>query len=389
MKRPRRLLSLGHSYVVAANRRLAHEMSRVGNGAWEVTAAAPEYFHGGNDLRPNYLESLAGEPCPLVAVAAHLTSRVHIFAYGRHLQTLLRSSWDLVHCWEEPYILAGAQVAWWLPRGTSLVYFTCQNNSKRYPPPFNWLERYSMGRASGWIGCGTTVVQALSSRRAYGNLPVRFIPLGVDLHAFRADPAASSVVRRELGWKVDGPPVVGYLGRFTVEKGIKLLTGVLDGLATPWRALFVGEGKMEEYLRRWGSGHGDRVRVCTGVRHAQVSRYLNAMNILCAPSQTTPRWREQFGRMLIEGFACGVPVVGSDSGEIPHVIGDAGLVVEETDAAGWHTALGCLLDNPERRSELGARGHERAHARYAWPVVARQYLDFFEEVLGRPREGRH
>ena len=51
------------------------------------------------------------------------------------------------------------------------------------------------------------------------------------------------------------------------------------------------------------------------------------MDVMCAPSQTTPKWREQFGRMLIEAFASGVPVVGSDSGEIPFVIDEAGVLV--------------------------------------------------------------
>jgi glycosyltransferase involved in cell wall biosynthesis len=385
MNRAHRLLSMGHSYVVAANRRLAHEMSRAGNGDWEVTAAAPVYFHGGNDLRPNHLEPLVDEPCPLVALPAHCTSGIHVFTYGRRLRSLLSSGWDLIHCWEEPYIFAGAQVAWWLPRGMPLVYRTAQSYSKRYPPPFSWMERYALGHASGWICSGTLVAETLSTRRGYGDLPMRLIPLGVDLDAFYPDPAAGAAVRRELGWETNGSPVVGYLGRFTKEKGLESLMRVLDALATPWRALFVGEGQLESSLWQWASRYGDRVRVTTGVRHAEVPRYLNAMDILCAPSQTTAHWREQFGRMLIEAFACGVPVVGSDSGEIPHVIADAGIIVGEADEAGWCKALADLFESPSCRGEVAARGLDRARERYAWPIVARQYLDFFGEVLATRR----
>jgi glycosyltransferase involved in cell wall biosynthesis len=115
-----------------------------------------------------------------------------------------------------------------------------------------------------------------------------------------------------------------------------------------------------------------------------VPRYLNAMDVLCAPSCTTPRWREQFGRMLVEAFACGVPVIGSDSGEIPHVLGDAGLVAREGDEAAWGRALAGLLESPARRGELAVRGMERARARFAWPVVARQHLDFFERLVDCP-----
>src|ERR1700733_1135692 len=124
MKRPRRLLSIAHSYVVSMNRRLAHELAEADGGSWEVTAVAPTYFHGSQDLRPVHLESSAAEPCRLVPVNAYFTSRVHVFVYGWRLRSLLAEPWDLVHCWEEPYILVGGQVAWWAPVRTPLVYRT-------------------------------------------------------------------------------------------------------------------------------------------------------------------------------------------------------------------------------------------------------------------------
>jgi len=112
-----------------------------------------------------------------------------------------------------------------------------------------------------------------------------------------------------------------------------------------------------------------------------VPSYLNAMDLLCAPSQTTPRWREQFGRMLTESFACGVPVIASDSGEIPHVVGDAGVIVGEGDRGAWVAAVTSLLDDVERRDALSRRGRQRAESVYAWPIVARQHLNFFNDLL--------
>lgn len=374
----RRLLTVGHSYAVGMNRRLAHEMARAGGGAWEVTAAAPAYFHG-NDLRPVRLEVADAEPCRVVPVNAYLTRRVHVLLYGRRLRSLLAEGWDVVHCWEEPYILAGGQVARWARRGTPLVFTTFQNIAKAYPPPFRWVERYAMRKAAGWICSGSLVEQTLSGRPGYDK-PTARIPLGVDVGAFRPDPAAGREVLRQLGWE-PGPPVVGYLGRFVPEKGLGLLTRALDRLGGDWRALLVGAGPMEPELRAWAAGHGDRVRLCTGVTHDAVPAYLNAMAVLCAPSRTTPRWKEQFGRMVVEAFAAGVPVVGSDSGEIPFVVGDAGVVVGENDEAGWARAVGELLADPARRRELADRGLHRARDEFAWPVVARRHLDFFERLL--------
>lgn len=69
----------------------------------------------------------------------------------------------------------------------------------------------------------------------------------------------------------------------------------------------LGSGPLESELRKWAGHHCDRVRIETGVAHADVAEHLNATDFLCAPSQTTVRWREQFGRLLIEALSCGVP----------------------------------------------------------------------------------
>ena len=145
--------------------------------------------------------------------------------------------------------------------------------------------------------------------------------------------------------------------------------------------MFVGMGPLEAELRQWAAGFGDRVRIVTGVTHDRVPAYLNAMDVLCAPSQTTPRWREQFGRMLAEAFACGVPVLASNSGEIPYSVGDAGVIVDEHDESQWIAALGSLLESPARRSELVMRGLDRARTLFDWRVVARKHLAFFDELL--------
>jgi glycosyltransferase involved in cell wall biosynthesis len=377
--RPRRIVSIAHSYAVALNRRLVHEMARVGAGDWEVTAVAPTFFQG--DLRPIPLETQADELCHLQPIPAYLTGRIHVMVYGRRLKSILSEPWDVVHCWEEPYVASGGQVAWWTRRQSTLVYATFQNIPKDYVPPFQWIERYSLARAAGWIAFGHTIDRALTQKACYRKRARRIIPLGVDVDRFRPDAKAKEAIRRALGWSEPRPPVVGFLGRFVPEKGLDVLTSALDRMSTSWRALFVGGGLMEKELRDWASRHAGRVRVVTDVKHDQVPPYLNAMDVLCAPSQTTPRWREQLGRMLIEAFACGIPVVASDSGEMPHVVQDAGIIVSEHDTAKWAQTLTELLEDPSQRAEWSRRGIERARSAFAWPIIARRHLDFFEELL--------
>ena len=372
----RRLLTIGHSYVVTENRRLAHEMAVQGRGRWDVVAIAPARFHG--DLGLIEARAAPGEAMALKTVPMRLGRSPHFMRYTG-LGDAMAGPWDVVHAWEEPYVAAGAQIAAAAPASAKLVFSTFQNLSKTYPWPLSSFERRSMTRADAWIAFGELVRTTLASRAGYAGKPSRVMTPGVDVEQFRPDGAAGAAVRRELGW-TEAASVVGFLGRFEPEKGLDVLCRALEGVSTPWHALFVGGGSMEPALRTFESRHPSHVRVITGVAHGEVPRWLNAMTVLCAPSQTTPAWKEQFGRMLIEAMACGVPVAGSDSGEIPYVIGDAGLVLPETEAAAWTTAIGTLLEDRRVGRDYAARGVSRVHERFAWPAIARAHVDWFEEV---------
>jgi glycosyltransferase involved in cell wall biosynthesis len=373
-----RMLSISHSYCVALNRRLAHEMARLGETRWDVTAVAPIFFNG--ELRPIALELGQNEACRLEPVPAYLTRQIHLMFYGRRLKQILSQGWDLVHCWEEPYVLAAGQIASWTDPRTPLVFWTAQNLAKSYPPPFRWIEQYCLSRCDGWMACGQSIVN-VQLPRGYDRKPFEVMPLGVDLERFQPDRDAGTAVRCSLGWEADGPPVIGYLGRFVSEKGVELLMQALDNVNAPWRALFVGSGPLEGKLREWSKRYPSRVALVTNAKHHEVPAHLNAMDVLCAPSQTRRKWREQFGRMLVEAFACGVPVICSDSGEIPFVVADAGKVVGESDLQGWTSAIAELIEDSPLRARLAALGLERARTQYGWPEIARRHLEFFERVI--------
>ena len=380
MGRPRRLLTIGHSYVVAANRRLAHEMAVASGGAWDVTAVAPSRYRA--DLGRIAVQPLDGEASHLEPLPVHGDRVPHLMWYGG-LGGVFDRGWDVVHCWEEPYILAGAQIARGAPRDARLVIASFQNLTKNYPWPLSAFERAAMRRADGWIAFGQTVFDTLNPRPEYRGKPSRVIPPGVDLARFRPDDSARRRILERVGWS-PGDGVVGFLGRFVPEKGLALLIEALKGATQPWRALFVGGGPMQDVLQRFAAEHPGRVHIETGVAHDQVPMWLNAMTVLCAPSQTTPQWREQFGRMLIEAMACGVPVIASDSGEMPAVVGDAGTVVAERDVSAWSTAIDRLLGDETVRGDRAARGIDRARTRFAWRVVAVAHLEFFETMINRP-----
>lgn len=99
------------------------------------------------------------------------------------------------------------------------------------------------------------------------------------------------------------------------------------------------------------------------------------------PSLTTPRWKEQFGHVLIEAMACGVPVIGSSSGAIPEVIGDAGLVVPEGIPGALAEAINLLRISEIQRMSLGQRGRARVLELYTNERIGHQTLCFWREVI--------
>jgi glycosyltransferase involved in cell wall biosynthesis len=389
---PKRLLTIGHSYVLRSNRRLAEAIQDAGNGEWQVTVAAPQFYRGNarfGDLRPEALDVGDDEKVKVVGIPVAFSNRVHFALYGTRLRKLMASGFDAIHCWEEPFILSGAQMAQWSPAAAILTFFSWQNINKSYPPPFNWLERHALARADGWVAGGTLSEQVLKERPVYRDRPYRVIGPGVDAGEFRPSPAARARVRAAYHWSDDDVPVIGYLGRFTAAKGLPLMLSVLGKLQGKWRALFVGSGGLDEPLRRWAEPYGANVQIVSTVANGEVPDYLNAMDLLCVPSQTTPAWREQFGRVLIEGFACGVCVVASDSAEIPHVVSDAGRIVAERDEDAWRCQIEALLANHGERRALGQRGLARAHANYTWPAVGAKYIEFFDTLYDAKRSPLH
>jgi glycosyltransferase involved in cell wall biosynthesis len=239
-----------------------------------------------------------------------------------------------------------------------------------------------MHRANAWIAFGHTVRAAQSKRPAYEGKPARVLNPGVDTAAFYPDSIARRRLRESLGWNAEDP-VVGFLGRLVEEKGIETIVHAFEQSTRPWNLLIVGGGALEARIDSLARQWRGRVQLVRAVRHDEVPTYLSAMDLLCAPSRTRPHWQEQFGRMLIEAMACGVPVLASASGEIPYVVGDAGVLIDENDLEQWTETIDRLLEDGERRTDMARRGLERARTEFSWPVIARRHLDFFDEVLGR------
>ena len=169
-----------------------------------------------------------------------------------------------------------------------------------------------------------------------------------------------------------GTFTVGYVGRLAESKGVHLLLRSLVHLPDNVRALVVGQGPMRKNLGVLADrlGVAGRIRFLPAVPYAEVPGIIRSMNALVLPSMPTSHWVEQFGRILIESMACGIPVVASKSGEIPEVLGGGGMLVAPGDVPDLVRAIEGLLNNPPQCAALASAGRARAVQHYAATVVA-------------------
>ncbi len=298
----------------------------------------------------------------------------HLHYYPRLKERLTSFRPDVLHVDEEPYNLA----TWLAVRqakavGAKTLFFTWQNIARHYPIPFRWLEQQVLASVDFAIMGNEAAVDVWQSKGYHG--PYRVIPqFGVDPAQFH--PPANRDPGRSF--------TIGITARRLVpEKGVDLLLHAAAALPGVWRLQIAGDGPARPALMQLAErlGISDRVAFEGVIPSEQMPAFLQQMDVVVVPSRTLPNWKEQFGRVLIEAMACEAAVIGSDSGEIPHVIGQAGLVFREEDVDGLVGHLRYLMQNPDARQTLGVAGRERVLASYTQAQVAANTVEVYRSLM--------
>ena len=133
-------------------------------------------------------------------------------------------------------------------------------------------------------------------------------------------------------------------------------------------------GSTEARLRALGIAQ--RVEFVAGISTGELVRHYAR-----ATGAVVPSLYEGFGLPAGEAMACGVPLVSTDGGALPEIVGDAGVIVPAADSAALARAIGGLLDDPPRRAALGRAGRQRIVDSFSWEVCARQMVDYYRRVL--------
>ena len=336
-----RLLVVSHPAVVPENQRVYLRLLGLG---WDVTVVVPHRWRHEYAAEPFVARPLEGLEGRLRHARVLLAGRPGRHVYLRPPGRLIRELRpDVAFVEEETYAPVAAQ--WGLALRRAGVPYGVQadeNLDRRLP---------AVARRMRWLVLDTAAFVAARSptaaelvRRWGGTLPTPLVPHPVP--EWELPPAV-----QHSGF------TVGYAGRLVAEKGVLELADAVRALGPPARLLLVGDGPLRARLEREPG-----IDLRTGVAHGEMRAQYAQMDVLVLPSRTTPTWAEQFGRVLVEALVCGVPVVGSSSGEIPWVVRSTGggTVFAEGDVAALTAELRALRDDPARRRQLAHRGRERA-----------------------------
>jgi glycosyltransferase involved in cell wall biosynthesis len=177
---------------------------------------------------------------------------------------------------------------------------------------------------------------------------------------------------------------IGFVGRLVPRKGLdNLLQALARNRGAPWHLTVVGDGPERERLEALASELrlAARIRWTGGLPADQLARIWPELDLLVQPSRALPDWQEANAQVLVEAMAYEVAVLGSDSGVIPEIVGEAGLVVPAGDCAALADAVLGLADEGTRK-ELARAGRARALRLYSDDAVAERTLEFWKLVVG-------
>lgn len=302
----------------------------------------------------------------------------YLHHYPTLKSTLREIKPDIIDIWEEPWGLVSAHTCWLRNRllpSAKILSETEANINRTHPFPFRGFRNYSMRNAQYFVARQKEGVEVLRTR-GYGG-PVEVIGNAVDDEIFR--PMDRAACKQSIG--VSGF-VAGYVGRMVEDKG---LMDIVDALATAPQSvnfIFVGSGPFQTTLERRVAelALSERVRFIPPRAMKELPGIMNALDVLLLVSRTTATWKEQFGRVIIEAHACGTPVIGSDSGAIPEVIDQGGIVIGERQPLAIAAAMQRLVEDPSLGPKLGEEGRRQVKERYTWKRVAERMGDIYAKM---------
>ena len=259
--------------------------------------------------------------------------------------------------------------------GAKIVFFTWENLFRIHQPWYALIEKINLKLADEAIA-GNREAKEILKRRGFLKEITLLPQLGVDPKVFKKD--SQDDLKKKLGLRSF---VIGSFARLEEQKGIRTIFEAFQKIKDQnVSLLLVGSGPMLAEIQQL-TAVDPRILAPGVVNHAQMPAYFNLLDVFVLASLTTPVWKEQFGHVLIEAMAAGVPLLGSSSGAIPEVVGDAGLVFKEKDVQDLQEKLERLISDKKLWQELSKKGLARVEQNYTQEKIANKTWEIYQNLL--------
>lgn len=376
-----KLLVLSHACVTPINQQFFAEVeSQTG---WEITIIVPASWKNdyGNVIKPIRWEQFRGK---IIQLPLLMSGSVALHFYLTTFLSILKDCQpDFIYVHHEPYAAATAQLylANQISGKKPISFFTWQNILKVYPFPFKNSEKFVLKNSAIAFSGSYSAAEVLRQKGFMGTSVL--LPASIDPSIYQPQPNES--LQQELKTN-ESEVLIGYMGRIVEEKGLKTLLYALKTITDlPWRLIMVGAGNYQANFDAIAQECqiSDRIQHLGFIPHQDAPKYLSAFDVLVLPSETRKNWKEQFGRVTIEAIACGTPVVGSDSGEIPHLINrtGGGLTFPEGQHEQLADRLAQLITNADLRHELATKGRAVVINEYSNQAIGQRFIQSIEQYL--------
>ena len=370
-----RVLFVSHTYVVGVNQGKLEAIADTKEV--ELALLAPNNWKALEWNRFLPLET----PCPQIRIYSApvwFTGRVgaHLYAPWKIWQVINDFQPDLIQVEEEIFSLCALEVAVLAKLYQKpMVVFGWENQQRSLPLPRQWIRNYVMGATNLYLAGNQDGATVIGNWGYKGKIEV-MPQMGVDTDLFT--PKIVNNNQNQLN--------IGFLGRLVPEKGIDILFTAVSQLCQQGlncRITICGSGSSETDLRQMAAQQkiADVVTWKGAVRHEEAPQEIGQFDVLVLPSRTVDTWKEQFGHVIIEAMAMGIPVVGSDCGEIPNVIANRNLIFPEEDATALAVILKRAIADLDWRQEMGKYGIERVQKYYSHERIAQRLIDLWQKII--------
>lgn len=287
---------------------------------------------------------------------------------------------DVVHVHTEPWSLIAQQL---IGLDTAVVIHAVESRYRDAP----WRLRVRrtgtrrvLTRASGYLNWGHTGLRAA----AEAGLPAR-TPRGV----ISGSPPDPSVFTRIPMPAYTGEVHVTFVGRLVPEKGLDTLLAAIatPGLRGKTRLTVAGTGPESQALETLSRNLQVNAQFVGGLDAPALHEVLGHSHVLVVPSRDIPVWSEQWGRVAVEAMMTGRPVITSDAGELPGLVGPGQITFPQNDHRALAERIQVLHNNPVRLQEMADDAYRRSWS-HRPDVLAVRLHDFWHEARRFYDEGQ-